>query len=85
MSAPILVRKSCHPHRQKARQAVPSIKQVLPAETQKEYGRFVRTPFHTPCMARYSVLHLLGILSGGRIAFSCGRRGTALAVDEELL
>ena len=24
----------------------------------KEYGRFVRTPFHTPCPARYSVLHL---------------------------
>mgnify|MGYP003295850000 CR=1 FL=1 len=42
----------------KATQGVPSIKQVLPAETQKEYGRFVRTPFHTPCPARYSVLHL---------------------------
>lgn len=26
---------------------------------------FVRTPFHTPCPARYSVLHLLGVLSGG--------------------
>ena len=22
-------------------------------------------PFHTPCLARYSVLHLLGVLSGG--------------------
>ena len=31
----------------------------------KEYGRFVRTPFHIPCPARYSVLHLLGVLSGG--------------------
>ena len=25
---------------------------------QKEYEHFVRTPFHTPCPARYSVLHL---------------------------
>ena len=33
--------------------------------TQKEYEHFVRTPFHTPCPARYSVLHLLGVLSGG--------------------
>ena len=32
---------------------------------QKEYGQFVRTPFHTPCYARYSVLHLLDELSGG--------------------
>ena len=24
----------------------------------KEYERFVRTPFHMPCPARYSVLHL---------------------------
>ena len=32
-----------------------------------------------------SVLHLWGVLSGDKIAFSCGRRGTAIAVDEELL
>ena len=50
---------------QKALEPVPSMKQVLPAETQKEYERFVRTPFHMPCPARYSVLHLLGVLSGG--------------------
>ena len=43
---------------------------------QKEYGRFVRTPFHTPCSARYSVLHLLGILSGGNIAFLREEGGT---------
>ena len=29
---------------------MPSIKQVLPAETQKEYEHFVRTPFRTPCL-----------------------------------
>ena len=34
-------------------------------EKQKEYGQFVRTPFHTPWFARHSVLHLLGVLSGG--------------------
>ena len=28
-------------------------------------SNFVRTPFHTPYPARYSVLHLLGVLSGG--------------------
>ncbi len=28
-------------------------------------SNFVRTPFHTPCSARYIVLHLLGVLSGG--------------------
>ena len=28
---------------------VSSIKQVLPVEKQKEYGRLVRTPFYTPC------------------------------------
>ena len=42
-----------------------SIKQVYLPKQKKEYGRFVRTPFHTPCPARYSVLHLLGVLSGG--------------------
>ena len=37
----------------------------------KEYERFVRTPFHTPCPARYSVLHLLGVLSGGKHIVKC--------------
>ena len=32
-------------HVKRVSQDVPSIKQVLPAEKQKEYGRFVRTPF----------------------------------------
>lgn len=45
---------------------MPSIKQVLPAEKTIGVRAFVRTPFHTPCPARYySVLHLLGVLSGG--------------------
>lgn len=42
---------------------MPSIKQVLPAEKTIGVRAFVRTPFHTPCPARYSVLHLLGVLS----------------------
>ncbi len=37
----------------------------LSADKQKEYEHFVRTPFHTPCLERYSVLHLSGVLSGG--------------------
>lgn len=49
----------------RVRQGVPSIKQVLPAEKTIGVRAFVRTPFHTPCPARYSVLHLLGVLSGG--------------------
>ncbi len=32
---------------------------------------FARTPFHTPCPARYSVLHLLGVLSGGKHIVKC--------------
>ena len=34
---------------------------------QKEYEQLVRTPFHTPCPARYSVLHFIGVLSGGKV------------------
>jgi hypothetical protein len=34
----------------------------------KEYGRFVSTPFHTSCRARYSMLHLFDLLSGGNIS-----------------
>ena len=47
-------------------QGVSSIKQVFPAAKPKEYGRFVRAPFHTPCSVRYSVLRPLGVLSGGK-------------------
>ena len=50
---------------QKGHQEVSSIKQVLPAEKTIGVRAFVRTPFHTPCPARYSVLHLLGVLPGG--------------------
>ena len=35
----------------------------------------VRTPFHTSCSARYSVLHLLGILSGGNEPSPAGEGG----------
>ena len=42
-----------------------SIKQVLPAEKQKGVRTIVRTPFYTSCLARYGVLHLLSVLSGG--------------------
>ena len=53
-----------------------SIKQVLPAEKQKGVRTIVRTPFHTPCFARYSVLHFLDALSGGNIAFLREEGGT---------
>ena len=46
-------------------QGTPTINQVYLPKKKKEYGRFVRTPFHTPCAAR-SVLHLIGILSEGK-------------------
>ena len=32
----------------------------------KDYTHFVRTSFRTPCPARYSVLHLFCVLSGGK-------------------
>ena len=38
---------------------------------------FVSVLFHTPCPARYSVLHLLGVLSGGSIAYLREEGGTA--------
>lgn len=37
----------------------------------------VRTPFHTPCSARYSVLHLIGVLSGGNEPPLCKGRWLA--------
>ena len=63
--------------KQKALQGVPSIKQVYLSKKQKEYEHFVRTPFHTPCLARYSVLHLLGVLSGGNEPPLCKGRWLA--------
>ena len=63
--------KKKHPKR------VPSIKQVLPAEKTIGVRAFVRTPFHTPCPARYSVLHLLGVLSGGNEPPLCKGRWLA--------
>ena len=61
----------------RVRQGVPSIKQVLPAEKTIGVRAFVRTPFHTPCPARYSVLHLLGVLSGGNEPPLCKGRWLA--------
>ena len=52
---------------------------------QKDREFHVLCPFSHVLQARYSVLHLIGVLSGDKIAFSCGRRGTAIAVDEELI
>ena len=37
---------------------------------------FVSVLFHTPCSAKYSVLHLFGVLSGGNIAFLREEGGT---------
>ena len=51
--------------KQKTTQGVHSIKQILPAEKQKGVRTIVRTPFYTSCLARYGVLHLLSVLSGG--------------------
>lgn len=61
----------------RVRQGVPSIKQVLPAEKTIGVRAFVRTPFHTPCTARYSVLHLLGVLAGGNEPPLCKGRWLA--------
>ena len=38
---------------------------------------FVSVLFHTPCPARYSVLHLLGVLSGGNEPPLCKGRWLA--------
>ena len=77
--------RPCHPERSGAKsncEAAPSkarwdlgrtpLKMTRRGNTcQKSKGAraFVRTPFHTPCPARYSVLHLLDVLSGGSKAF----------------
>lgn len=70
-------RLSDHYLTKKASKGVPSIKQVLPAEKTIGVRAFVRTPFHTPCPARYSVLHLLGVLSGGNEPPLCKGRWLA--------
>ena len=44
------------------------IKQVLPTEIQKEYGQFCSYSFLHALSAGYSVLHLSGVLSGGKTA-----------------
>ena len=69
-----------------------SIKQVLPTIKNKFVGAtsgrpyitkgqrfFVSVLFHTPCPARYSVLHLLGVLSGGNEPPLCKGRWLAQA------
>lgn len=43
---------------------------------------FVSVLFHTPCPARYSVLHLLGVLSGTKIAFLREEGGTRQGFPE---
>ena len=37
-----------------------------PPYNKRSTNNFVRTPFHTPYPARYSVLHLLGVLLDGK-------------------
>ena len=59
--------------------------------TVRPYGKkdrefHILCPFFTRLAPQgYGVLHFIGVLSGDKIAFSCGRRGTAIAVDEELI
>ena len=85
----------CHPERSGAKsncEAAPSkarwdlgrtpLKMTRRGNTcQKSKGAraFVRTPFHTPCPARYSVLHLLDVLSGGNKPSLCKGRWIAKA------
>ena len=46
-----------------------------PPYDKRSTDSFVRTPFHTPCPARYSVLHLLDVLSGGNEPSPVGEGG----------
>ena len=52
-------------------------REINPRPTTKGVRAFVRTPFHTSCPARYSVLHLLGVLSGGNEPPLCKGRWLA--------
>ena len=54
-------------------------RKINPRPTTKGLRAFVRTPFHTPCAARYSVLHLFGVLSGGNEPPLCKGRWLAQA------
>ena len=49
--------------------------QFAPTEKDREHENSLSF-FHTPCPARYSVLHLLGVLSGDKIAFLWEEGGT---------
>ena len=53
-----------------------SIKQVLPAAKSKGVRTICSYSFSHSLLARYSVLHLLGVLSGGNIAFLREEGGT---------
>ena len=45
-------------------------------------NNYVYTPFHTDYCARYSMLHLLGVLSGTKIAFLREEGGTRQGFPE---
>ena len=49
---------------------------------QKGQRFFVSVLFHTPCPARYSVLHLSGVLLGDNIAFLREEGGTRQGFPE---
>ena len=54
-------------------------REINPRPTTKGVRTIVRTPFHTPCSARYSVLHLFVVLSGGDEPPLCKGRWLAQA------
>ena len=55
--------------------------QFAPTEKDREHENSLSF-FHTPYPARYSVLHLLGVLSGGNIAFLREEGGTRQGFPE---
>ena len=57
--------------------------QFAPTEKDREHENSLSF-FHTPCPARYSVLHLLGELSGGNIAFLREEGGTRQGFPEAI-
>ena len=50
-----------------------------PPYNKRSTDNFVRTPFHTPCSARYRVLHIIVLLSGGNEPPLCKGRWLAQA------
>ena len=66
---------SHRPTIKEVRQGTPTIKQVYLPQIKRSTDVFVGTPFHTPCPARYSVLHLLDVLSGGNEPSPVGEGG----------